>query len=102
MELYSISDTRKASGAIAPFRQSESFTSVSGTYIGKTKTYGLPYFLDTDDALNGHMTVLGMTGSGKTYFLKSYVTRLSLKKDCSLLIMDWNGEYNDLMEYLDG
>ncbi len=102
MELFNLSDIRKASGAIAPFRQSEIFASVSGTYIGKTKTYGLPYFLDTDDALNGHMTILGTTGSGKTYFLKSYVTRQSLKRDCSLLIMDWNGEYNDLLEYLDG
>ncbi len=102
MELFNISDIRKTSGAIAPFRQSESFTSVSGTYIGKTRTYALPYFLDTDEALNGHMTILGTTGSGKTYFLKSYVTRQSLKSNCALLIMDWNGEYNDLLEYLDG
>ncbi len=102
MELFNLSDIKKATGAIAPFRQSETFSSISGTYIGKTKTYGLPYFLDTDDALNGHITILGTTGSGKTYFLKSYVTRQSLKSNCALLIMDWNGEYNDLLDYLDG
>lgn len=74
----------------------------SGVYIGKTNIYKRPFFLETGDLLNPHIIAVGMTGSGKTYFLKSYIIRSRLVKEASVFIIDWNGEYDEVVEFLDG
>ena len=98
------------SKALAPycsiFSQSEPVMddnqSPQGTYVGNTALYGTPFFLDTDALVNPHVSVIGMTGSGKTYMVKSIVTKLSIEKHYGILIIDWNSEYTDSVEFLCG
>ncbi len=73
-----------------------------GAYVGKTLQYKLPFFLDTSKLMNPHVSLIGMTGSGKTYFMKSYLIRCRLGRDASILIIDWNNEYNEIVTMLDG
>ncbi len=73
-----------------------------GVYVGRTMVYKMPFFLDDDELLNPHMAVLGMTGSGKSYFLKNYLIRSRLVNESGILILDWNGEYDELVRFLDG
>jgi DNA helicase HerA-like ATPase len=92
-----------AAKSIPLFKQSESFDeSYAGVYLGKTMTYKLPFFLDTDKLLNPHIVGIGMTGSGKTYFMKSYIIKFRFMVGGRVLVLDWNGEYNELVGFLDG
>ncbi len=74
----------------------------SGVYLGKTRVYHTPFFLDTSKLLNPHIAVLGMSGAGKTYFLKSLIARNALCCNTKVLVLDWNGEYSNLISFLGG
>ncbi len=77
-------------------------SSVCGVYIGKTSFYKVPFFLDTNKLVNPHISIIGMTGSGKTYMIKSIVAKLCVEKHYGILIIDWNSEYTDLVNFLGG
>lgn len=77
-------------------------STVDGVYVGKTRLYGMPFFLEPDKLVNPHISILGMTGSGKTYLVKSLVARLCLAKMHGILIIDWTSEYTDVVEFLCG
>ncbi|MCL5430446.1 MAG: DUF87 domain-containing protein [Candidatus Marsarchaeota archaeon] len=74
----------------------------TGVYIGKTMVYRIPFFLDSSLLVNPHISIIGMTGSGKTYFLRGYITRKVLYQNSSLFIIDWNGEYDETIRFLGG
>ncbi len=97
-----ISNSKIAGSKIAFLAMSEPRSSLSGVLVGQTSVYGSHFFLDSTALLNRHLAVIGMTGSGKTYFLKSYVTRCVSLKESSLLVIDWNGEYSEMVEFLGG
>lgn len=81
---------------------SEPDTGKTGIYIGKTAIYRNPFMLDTKENINPHIAIIGMTGSGKTYFVKSMVMRAALYDNYKILIVDWSGEYTLPMDFIEG
>ena len=75
---------------------------LSGIYLGRSRIYRLPLMLDTAALHNPHIAVIGMTGSGKSYMLKSIIAAMHLSESRSVLLIDWNGEYSALIGLLGG
>ncbi len=71
-------------------------------YLGKTMIYKLPFYLNCSALINPHMAIIGMSGSGKSYLLKSYVVKAVLHNKARVLVIDWNDEYRELIEFLSG
>lgn len=65
----------------------------NGIYIGRSEYLGIPVFWNSVLYPNGHCCVTGMTGSGKTYFTKSFISRANVFLNSRILIIDWTGEY---------
>ncbi len=74
----------------------------TGIYFGKTRIYKLPFFIDVNALINPHFTVIGMSGSGKSYALKAIIARGVLQNRSNVLVLDWNNEYKELMQFLSG
>ncbi len=75
---------------------------VEGIYVGKTLAYNLPFFLNSSRLINPHISIVGMTGSGKSYLLKSMIMRLYISNNVNILIIDWSSEYSQLVKDLGG
>ncbi|MEM4554290.1 MAG: ATP-binding protein [Candidatus Anstonellaceae archaeon] len=71
-------------------------------YIGKTKFLHVPVFWDPEKLLNPHICVVGITGSGKSYFVKTFITRARLTFSANALILDWAGEYSSWVKAAGG
>jgi DNA helicase HerA-like ATPase len=76
--------------------------SSKGIYLGDTRTYRTPLMLDLEEMMNKNIAVLGMSGSGKSFFLKSFIIRSRLWRGSTILIIDWNNEYGQVVGYLNG
>jgi len=101
--LTKLSNSSAASKKIVLLEMSEPFcSSEKGVFVGRTRLYRTPFLLDHDALLNRHMAIVGMTGSGKTYFMRSHLIRCVLVEGYSLLIIDWNGEYDETVDFLHG
>ena len=76
--------------------------SKGGAYLGNTMDKGIPCFMNFDLLMNPHIFICGMTGSGKTYAMRSLVLRLFTIAEYSVLAIDFTGEYSDAIRSLNG
>ncbi len=67
-----------------------------GLFIGNM--HGMPYFLNFDSLINPHVFVCGVTGSGKTYMIRSLALRMRCMLDSLVVLMDFTGEYKEFIE----
>lgn len=62
-------------------------------FIGKTKIFHVPFYWTYENVANPHIAVVGISGSGKSYFIKTFLLRASFVWNSNALIVDWAGEY---------
>ncbi len=73
-----------------------------GVYIGKTRFLRTPVFWDPSKLINPHVAIIGITGSGKSYTVKTFLTRASLIWNTNAIILDWVGEYKSWVNQAGG
>jgi DNA helicase HerA-like ATPase len=64
-------------------------------YVGRTKVFNIPFYWSYENVANPHIAVVGITGSGKSYFVKTFLLRASYIWKTNALIIDWAGEYKN-------
>ncbi len=69
--------------------------SPDGLWISRTQHWSIPFCWDFRKLANPHLVVVGVSGSGKSYFVKNFLTKASLLWGTKSLILDWSGEYRD-------
>ncbi|MDE1833940.1 MAG: ATP-binding protein [Candidatus Micrarchaeota archaeon] len=62
-------------------------------FIGTTKRFNVPFTWTFNALTNPHISVVGITGSGKSFFVKTFLVRSSYIWGTNALIIDWAGEY---------
>jgi DNA helicase HerA-like ATPase len=70
--------------------------SKGGVFVGRSLEYSMPFFLNFRSLLNPHTFILGMSGSGKTYLMKSLMLKIYSLLGCKIVVIDLNGEYAEL------
>ncbi|MBS3069857.1 ATP-binding protein [Candidatus Micrarchaeota archaeon] len=71
-------------------------------YVGRTKVFHVPFGWTFQRATNPHVCVVGISGSGKSYFVKTFITRASFVWNTNSLIIDWAGEYREWVKQAGG
>lgn len=62
-------------------------------FIGTTRRFEIPFTWTFTTLTNPHISVVGITGSGKSFFVKTFLVRASYVWGTNALIIDWAGEY---------
>jgi DNA helicase HerA-like ATPase len=62
-------------------------------FIGTTKVFKVPFTWTFSMLTNPHVSVVGITGAGKSFFVKTFLTRASYVWNTNAIIIDWAGEY---------
>jgi len=71
-------------------------------YIGRTKIFHVPFYWTYQKTTNPHICIVGITGSGKSYFVKTFLLRASYVWGTNAFIIDWAGEYKDWVRQTGG
>ncbi|MDD5172113.1 MAG: ATP-binding protein [Candidatus ainarchaeum sp.] len=71
-------------------------------YIGRTRLMKVPFYWNFDKLTNPHIAIVGVTGAGKSYLVKTFLTRAALVWKTNALILDWAGEYVDWVKQTGG
>ena len=66
---------------------------LKSVFIGKTKLFKVPFTWSYMNLTNPHISVVGITGAGKSYFVKTFLLRASYVWNTNAIIVDWAGEY---------
>lgn len=62
-------------------------------YVGTTKIFRVPFTWSFINLTNPHIAVVGITGAGKSYFVKTFLVRASYVWNTNAIIIDFAGEY---------
>jgi DNA helicase HerA-like ATPase len=62
-------------------------------FIGITKLFSVPFTWTFANLTNPHIAVVGITGAGKSFFVKTFLTRASYIWNTNAVIVDFAGEY---------
>ena len=62
-------------------------------FIGITRRFGVPLTWTFSTLTNPHISVVGITGAGKSFFVKTFLIRASYVWNANAIIIDWAGEY---------
>ncbi len=62
-------------------------------YIGNTNIFKIPFSWSFINITNPHIAVVGITGAGKSFFVKTLIRRASYIWNTNAIIIDWAGEY---------
>ena len=62
-------------------------------FIGITKLFSVPFTWTFAGLTNPHISVVGITGAGKSFFVKTFLIRASYIWNTNAIIIDWAGEY---------
>ncbi len=71
-------------------------------YIGRTKIFHVPFHWSYKNVTNPHIAIVGISGAGKSYFVKTFLTRASFVWGANAFIIDWAGEYRDWVKQTGG
>lgn len=66
--------------------------------IGCDELLYSPIFISFNDSINQHIFVFGMSGSGKTFLVKTIVFKLHAEKHVKIAIIDFTGEFSDFVK----
>ncbi|MHB1829803.1 MAG: helicase HerA domain-containing protein [Candidatus Micrarchaeaceae archaeon] len=75
-------------------------SSKNGIFIGSSYHYNMPVFVSFEELLNPHILICGMTGSGKTFLANSFIVRMHLFSEASMVVIDFTGEYKESISNL--
>ena len=62
-------------------------------FIGTTKIFKVPFTWSFANLTNPHIAVVGITGAGKSYFVKTLLVRANYVWNTNAIIIDLAGEY---------
>ncbi|MEM4367366.1 MAG: ATP-binding protein [Candidatus Anstonellales archaeon] len=71
-------------------------------YVGRTKIFHVPFYWSPKNVANPHIAIVGISGSGKSYFIKTFLVRSSFVWNTNAVIIDWAGEYKDWVRQAGG
>ena len=62
-------------------------------FLGLTKIFNVPFTWTFANLTNPHIAVVGITGAGKSFLVKTFLIRASYVWNTNAIIIDWAGEY---------
>ncbi len=71
-------------------------------YVGNTEMLNVPFYWNFKNVANPHIAVVGISGSGKSYFIKTFLLRSSFVWNSNAVIIDWAGEYKQWVQSANG
>ena len=93
--------TTESLAVLMPFRVQD-VVHEEGMYYGQNVISGNMILADRRQLLNGNAFILGVSGSGKSFAAKSEIVSAMLSRDCDVLVIDPEREYDALTRALGG
>lgn len=93
--------TTESLAAFMPFKVQE-IQEPGGIYIGENAVSHNLILCNMDNLMNQSMMLLGIPGSGKSFFAKLLIIAIALSSKDDIVILDPEGEYSPLVKALGG
>ena len=93
--------TTEAAASLTPLRVQE-IQDLGGIYCGVNAVSKNLLICNRKNLLNPHGFILGVSGSGKSFTMKEFITFIALSTNDDIIIIDAEREYGDLVRALRG